>query len=61
MRSTSRRVRTPPVGFAGEFRKSSFVRGVISDASSSTSRRKSFSIRIGMGTDTPPTKRVIDS
>ena len=37
------------------------VFGVISVASSSTSSRKSFSIRIGIGTGVPPTKRTSDS
>ena len=42
MRSRSARVRTPPVGLAGELMTSTRVRGVISDASSSTSSRKSL-------------------
>ena len=44
------RVSTPPVGLAGELMTRSRVRGVISEASSSTSSRKSFAIRIGIGT-----------
>ena len=61
MRSMSSRVRTPPVGLAGELMTSTRVCGVMSDASSSTSRRKSFSIRIGIGTGVAPTNRVSDS
>ena len=61
MRSRSLRVRTPPVGLAGELMMSRLVRGVISDASSSTSSRKSFSIRIGTGTGVAPMNRVSDS
>jgi hypothetical protein len=57
----SPRVSTPPVGLAGELMTSSRVRGVIRAASSSTSSRKSFSIRIGIGTGVPPTNRVSDS
>ena len=61
MRSRSDRVSTPPVGLAGELMNRTLVRGVMSDASSSTSSRNSFSIRIGIGTGVAPTKRVSDS
>ena len=61
MRSRSSRVSTPPVGLAGELMTSARVFGVISEASSSTSRRKSFSIRMGIGTGVAPMKRVSDS
>ena len=40
---------TPPVGLAGELMTISLVRGVTSEASSSGSRRNSFSWRIGIG------------
>ena len=49
---------TPPVGLAGELRTIILVLAVTSEASSSMSRRKSFSWRIGMGTAVPPTNRV---
>ena len=61
MRSRSDRVSTPPVGLAGELMTSTRVLGVTSEASSSTSSRKSFDIRIGIGTGVAPTKRVSDS
>ena len=40
-------VRTDPVGLCGELKTSSFVRGVISEATSSTSIRKSYASRSG--------------
>ena len=61
IRVRSSRVSTPPVGLAGELRNSTRVRGVMSEASSSTSSRKSCSIRIGIGTGVAPTNRVSDS
>ncbi len=61
MRSMSPRVRTPPVGLAGELMTRTRVRGVMSEASSSTSSRKSFDIRMGIGTGVAPTNRVSDS
>ncbi len=55
------RVSTPPVGLAGELMTMSLVRSVTSEASSSGSRRNSFSWRIGIATGMPPTNRVTDS
>jgi hypothetical protein len=48
-------VRIDPVGLCGEFVISSFVRGVITLATSSTSIRKSFASRNGAATAVPPT------
>ena len=46
---------------AGELMTSIRVRGVTSERSSSTSRRNSFSWRIGIGTGFAPANRVTDS
>ena len=61
IRSRSPRVRTPPVGLAGELITIIFVRSVTSAASSSGSSRNSCSWRMGIGTGVPPTNRVTDS
>lgn len=55
MRFRSSDVSVPPVGFCGELMISSFVRSVIFSASSSTSRRNSFSSRSAIGTAFAPT------
>ena len=54
--SQSSRVSTPPVGLAGLLTISARVRGVTSERSSWTSRRKSFCSRIGTDTGVAPTK-----
>ena len=59
MASRSALVRTPPVGLAGELITSIRVRGVTSEASSSRSSRKSFSIADRDGTGVAPTNRVM--
>ena len=61
MRSICARSRTPPVGFSGELMMMSFVRGDTRRSSSAMSKPKPVSSRSGMGTGTPPTKRITDS
>ena len=51
----------PPVGLAGEFRITSFVRGVTRSASCSAVNAKPSSSRIGSGTGTAPAQRMTDS
>ena len=54
-------VRIAPVGLWGELKTSSLVRGVMSEATSSRSIRKSFASRSGAATGVPPAYRAIDS
>ncbi len=51
----------PPVGFAGEFRITSCVRGVSRSARSSAVNAKPRSSTSGSGTGVAPAKRITDS
>ena len=61
MRSRSRGVVAPPVGFAGLLKMSIRVRGVTRRSAASTSNEKPLSSRTGTGTTRAPAKRTTDS
>ena len=61
MAAQSSRVSADPQGLCGELMISSLDRGVISEASSSTSILKPFPSRSGTGTGVAPANEVIDS
>ena len=52
---------TPPVGFCGELRMTSFVRGDSRSARSATAKEKSRSSSSGSGTGVAPIQRMADS
>ena len=58
MAATSSRGYTAPVGFDGDTKTSSLVRGVRAASSWSTVTRKPVASSVGSSTTTPPEKRI---
>ncbi len=61
IRSIWARSSTPPVGFSGELMMMSGSAATRRRSNSAMSKPKPVSSRSGMGTGTPPTKRITDS